>query len=52
MPVGRVASEDVTTERAILFRKGIVIHFGPASTLEIKTKMVPGSWANSRAGAQ
>jgi hypothetical protein len=26
MPVGRVASEDVTTERAILFRKEIVIH--------------------------
>jgi hypothetical protein len=52
MTVGRVANEGVTTERAILLRKEIVIHFGPASALEIKTKMVRGSWANSRTGAQ
>jgi hypothetical protein len=52
VPVRRVAHEGVTTERAILFTKEIVIHFGPAATLEIKTKMVRGSWANSRAGAQ
>jgi hypothetical protein len=52
MTVGRVANEGVTTERAILFTKEIVIHFGPASTLEIKTKMVRRSWATSRAGAQ
>jgi hypothetical protein len=48
----RVAHEGVTTERAILFTKKIVIHFGPASILEIKTKMARGRWANSRAGAQ
>jgi hypothetical protein len=52
MPAGRVANEGVTTARKFLLRKEIVIHFGPTSTLEIKTKMVPGSWANSRAGAQ
>jgi hypothetical protein len=52
MPVGRVANEGVTKEGAILLRKEIVIHFGPASTLEIKTKKVRGSWANSRTGAQ
>jgi hypothetical protein len=52
MTVGRVANEGVTTERAILLRKEIVIHLRPAATLEIKTKMVRGSWANSRAGAQ
>jgi hypothetical protein len=52
MTVGRVANEGVTTERAILLRKEIVIHFGPASALEIKTKMVCGSWANSQTGAQ
>jgi hypothetical protein len=52
MPVRRVAHEAVTTERAILFTKEIVIHFGPASTLEIKRKMMRGSWVNSRAGAQ
>jgi len=37
MTVGRVANEGVTTERAILRRKEIVIHFGLASILEIKT---------------
>jgi hypothetical protein len=37
MTVGRVANEVVTTKRAILLRKEIVIHFGPALTVEIKT---------------
>jgi hypothetical protein len=52
MTVGCVANEGVTPERAILLRKEIVIHFGPASTLENKAKMVRRSWANARAGAQ
>jgi hypothetical protein len=52
MTMGRAANEGVTTERAILLRKEIVIHFEPASTVEIKTEMVRGSWASSRAGAQ
>jgi hypothetical protein len=42
MTVGRIANEGVTTERAILLRKEIVIHLRPAATLEIKTKMVRG----------
>jgi hypothetical protein len=56
MAVGHVANGDVTTEWAILLRKEIVIHFGPASTLEIKTKMVRGrldkfkNWRAVRAG--
>jgi hypothetical protein len=56
MPVRRVANEGVTTERAILLRKEIVIHFGPASTLEIKAEIVRGSreefknWRAVRAG--
>jgi hypothetical protein len=33
VPVGHVANEGVTTERTILFRKEIVIHFGPALTV-------------------
>jgi hypothetical protein len=38
MPVGRVANEGQQRERAILRRKEIVIHFGLASILEMKTK--------------
>jgi hypothetical protein len=33
VPVEHVANENGTTERAILFRKEIVIHFGPALTM-------------------
>jgi hypothetical protein len=38
VPVRRVAHERVTTERAILFTKEIVIHFGPASNLQNKNE--------------
>jgi hypothetical protein len=40
VPVRRVAHEGVTTERAILLTKEIIIHFGPALTLE--TQAVAG----------
>jgi hypothetical protein len=55
MAVGRITNENVTTERAISFREEIVIHFGPALSLEIETETMAKngefkSWCAVRVG--